>query len=102
MSRLVDDAHVVATRTGRVLDTGVELAIGQGRPRPTGPASRPEDHGSDVKGWTLWALAASKTRQGARSEIRDDWLCCVRHDLVEPQVGSDGSTKVRTSANRPS
>ena len=31
---------------------------------------------------SLRALAASKTRQGARSEIRDDWLCCVRHDLV--------------------
>jgi hypothetical protein len=59
------------------------------------------DHGSGVKGWTLWALADSKTRQGARSEIRDDWLCCVRHDLVEPRVGIDGSTKVRTSANRP-
>jgi hypothetical protein len=74
------------------------------RPRaskPTGSASRSADHGSDVKGWTLWALAALKTRQGARSEIRDDWLCCVRRDLVEPRVGSDGSTKVRTSANRP-
>ena len=74
----------------------------KGAHAPTGPASRPEDHGSDVKGWTLWALAASKTRQGARNEIRDDWLCCVRNDLVEPRVGSDGSTKVRTSANRPS
>ena len=58
------------------------------------------DHGSDVKGSTLWALAASRTRQGARSEIRDDWLCCVRHDPVAPRVGSDGNTKVRTSANR--
>jgi hypothetical protein len=26
------------------------------------------------------------TRQGSRSEIRDDWLCCVRHDFVEPRV----------------
>jgi len=78
-----------------------QLAFAEGVHAFTGPASRPEDHGSDVKGWTLWALADSKPRQGARSEIRDDWLCCVRHDLVEPQVGSDGSTKVRTSANRP-
>ena len=65
------------------------------------PVSRPVDHGSDLRGWTLCALAASKTRQGARSEIRDDWLCCVRRDLAEPRVGSDGSTRVRTSANRP-
>jgi hypothetical protein len=34
VSRLVDDGHVAATRTGRVLDTRMELAIGRRRPRP--------------------------------------------------------------------
>ena len=42
--------YVVAIRTGRVLDTGVELAIGRWRPRRTGSASRPEDHGPDIRG----------------------------------------------------
>src|SRR4030095_5755820 len=46
-----------------------------------GTCESARDHGSGVKGWTLWAFADSKTRQGARSEIRDDWLCCVRDDL---------------------
>ena len=81
-------------------DPGVELAIGESVHAPrdlrVGERSR-----IGCEGLSLWALAASKTRQGARSEIRDDWLCCVRHDLVEPRVGSDGSTRVRTSANRP-
>jgi hypothetical protein len=71
------------------VQTARDLRVGQ---KMTGRMSRAGPCG---------ALAGSKTRQGARSEIRDDWLCCVRHDLVEPRVGSDGSTKVRTSANRP-
>lgn len=68
-------------------DPGVQLAIGRAS-TPHGTCESASDHGSDVKGWSLWALAASKTRQGARSEIRDDWLCCVRHDIVEPRVGT--------------